>query len=234
MAISWKRKAHPFALGVWRQDRRLQIHHHRGISMRKPSVLKVTLSSFLLTACAVVSADGVSNPDNELPRIRVPNGTTLELNTLSCTSSVLEFQGRVELHGRLDVYWYEHVIDSESPTEVLTETQLGLDFFPTADSQKKLPSVFIAGEGSWPNMKIRLNNLNHRRAEALLLMFGFQEAKKMLRLKQSQSFTGLLRLGTFSTYFECNTRHFDGEPVSFKASSGPIAIQQPPAPRGCS
>lgn len=131
------------------------------------------------------------------------------------------------------MYWYEHVIDAESPTDLLTETRLGLDFYPTSESQTKLPVVLFADERNDLEMKIRLGDLGHRQAESLLLMFGFQEAKKMMKQKENQSFEGRITLSVYSTYMECNARHYDGEAVAFKQSTKPDQMTSKPQRGGC-
>lgn len=125
------------------------------------------------------------------------------------------------------------MVDAESPTDLLTETRLGLDFYPTTESQSKLPVVLFADERNEPDMKIRLGDLGHRQAESLLLMFGFQEAKKMLRDKKNQSFEGRITLSAYSTYMECHSRHYDGEVAAFERRTTPVKMTSIPSGHGC-
>lgn len=201
-------------------------------------MIKITifLAGFLiqlLWAIPTAYSDPGVLAQEEKPSIQIPAESQLKINANRCASNIFEFLGHVELDGRLDVYWYEHVIDAESPTDLLTETRLGLDFYPITESQGKLPVVLFADEQNKSEMKIRLGDLGHRQAESLLLMFGFQEAKKMMKQKKNQSFEGRITLSVYSTYMECNARHYDGETVAFKRRSTPVIMTSTPQGHGC-
>jgi len=196
-------------------------------------ILATGLLISLLLTTSVVRADSSAIFQREMPSVEIPEGTQLEINANRCASNIYEFLGHLELDGRLDVYWFEHVIDSESPTDLLTETRLGLDFYPTIESQSRLPKVLFADEQIKQEVKIRLGDLSHRQIDSLLLMFGFQETKKMMKQKKNQSFEGRITLSAYSTYFECNARHYDGEAVAFKPNSSPAKMTSVPQSHGC-
>lgn len=191
------------------------------------------LFTCLILTCFAVHADSAQPILKEKPSIQIPAGSQLKINANRCASNIYEFLGHIELDGRLDVYWYEHVIDAESPTDLLTETRLGLDFYPTTESQSKLPVLLFADEQNDTEIKIRLGDLSHRQIDSLLLMFGFQETKKMLRDKENLSFEGRITLSSYSTYIECNARHYDGEAVVFKPNSSPVKMTSPVQGHGC-
>lgn len=201
--------------------------------MIKKQLFLAGLLTYLLLTCFIARADSDQLIPKEKPSIQIPAGSQLEINTNRCASNIFGFSGSVELDGRLDVYWYEHVIDAESPTDLLTETRLGLDFYPTTESQSKLPVVLFIDEQNKPGIRIRLGDLSHRQIDSLLLMFGFQETKKMLREKKNQSFKGQISLSAYSTYMECNARHYDGEAVAFKQSTKPAQMTSKPQRGGC-
>lgn len=194
--------------------------------------LFVFLSHLLLVVPSAYSDSGAIVAE-EIPTVQIPEGSSLKIEPHRCPSNIFGFSGHVELDGRLDVYWYEHVIDAESPTDLLTETRLGLDFYPTSESQTKLPVVLFADEQNDTEMKIRLGDLDHRQADSLLLMFGFKEAKKMMKQKKNQSFEGRITLSVYSTYMECNARHYDGEAVAFEHNSKPVKMTSTPQGHGC-
>lgn len=201
--------------------------------MIKKQIFLAGLLTYFLLTFSIVRADSGPIIQEEKPSIQIPVESQLELNSNRCASNIFEFLGHVELDGRLDVYWYEHVIDAESPTDLLTETRLGLDFYPTTESQGKLPAVLFADEQNKSEMKIRLGDLTHRQTDSLLLMFGFQETKRMMKQKKNQSVEGRITLSTYSTYMECNARHYDGEAVAFKRSSSPVKMTSTPQGHGC-
>ena len=201
--------------------------------MIKTSIFFSGLITHLLLTITPAYSDQGAITQEEIPSIQIPEGSPLEVDSHRCPSNVFGFSGRVELDGKLDVYWYEHVIDAESPTDLLTETRLALDFYPTSESQKKLPVVLFADENNDQKIKIRLGDLSHRQADSLLLMFGFKEAKKMMKQKKNQSFEGRITLSSYSTYMECNARHYDGEAVAFTQSTKPVQMTSKPQRGGC-
>lgn len=141
--------------------------------------------------------------------IHLPVNSEL-IHTLSQeTSGMHQFEGRLLLAGRMEIFWYTWTLDDES------EIRMKLEFIPEFEEIDKVPLVLYRDEPVKLPKRIEINDPE----KALIQIFGVDLTKSIIKNQHSKTIKGTAEFSVYQTFVECDRRYFQANLRKFNADT---------------